>query len=488
MKYSILHISDLHRIKPENIECIKSSFEVERAYYAANGLPPVQLIVVSGDIVDGSKEEDAYTAKEQIQKQYETASRFLSELCTVFIGPKVEDRKRVIIIPGNHDVSRYISERSMDQIEHDEKGVEKLSEALWSGEPDIRWSWKTLHFYRINKRDTYNKRFDDFVTFYNGFYSGFRTFPQDPDRQSFLVEFPDLNITFACFNSCYQLDHLRLSGYISPRSLSALTRPLLEAKENGRLVVGVWHHHTHGLPNENNYLDYSILDNMVQNGISVALHGHQHISGIINVFNDVFSETKLNLISAGTLYGNSKDLPPSKTRQYNLLVVDMHEGNCDIILHSREDSTALNEMPAWEIGTIGRSKNNSYKITVPLSIPQQLDEEDELQKKINLINIQIEKTGDVESGIRMMEDLGMDNSIVRKFVLDLLQRNKDFEKIISLYSNPKNTSEAIALVESCIKNRDKESYKQALSTDFIRTSTDVSLKVLLNEARSILKS
>jgi len=63
--YSIIHISDLHRIKKENIECLISSFEVEKNRYANEGLPPVRLIVVSGDIVNGSNEKDGIVAKEQ---------------------------------------------------------------------------------------------------------------------------------------------------------------------------------------------------------------------------------------------------------------------------------------------------------------------------------------------------------------------------------------------------------------------------------------
>lgn len=38
--FSILHISDLHRIKKENIECLMSSFEVEKSRYAKQENPP----------------------------------------------------------------------------------------------------------------------------------------------------------------------------------------------------------------------------------------------------------------------------------------------------------------------------------------------------------------------------------------------------------------------------------------------------------------
>ncbi len=487
MKYSILHISDLHRIKTENIDCIMSSFLVEKTRFEEMGLPPVKLIVVSGDIVDGSKEQDADLAKGQIDKQYETATLFLNELCTLFIGTNSQDRRNLVIVPGNHDVSRYVSERSMEQINHDEKEIEELADALWSDEADIRWSWKTLHFNKINDRNTYNTRFDDFIRFYDSFFAGIREFPKDPDRQSYLIDIPELNIAFACFNSCYQLDHLRLSGYISPRSLSALTRSLLEAKQNGRLLVGVWHHHTHGLPNENNYLDYSILDNMVQNGIFIALHGHQHISGIVNEYKDVFSEDKLKLISAGTLYGNTNDLPPAKTRQYNLLVAETFEDHCDITLYSREDSTALNVMPAWDAGTIGRSRKTSYKFTIPVTPHQSLEADETLQNSINSINLEVEKTGDIERGVNKLIDLGMEKVLVRKFVLEMLQRDNNNQTIIDLFIEPVNNNEAIAVVESCIKSNNKVALRKVLDSLFVKSSSDASLKSLITEAKFLLK-
>ena len=79
----------------------------------------------------------------------------------------------------------------------------------------------------IAKEKFYNKRFDDFIEFYNNFYSGKRIYPTDLKDQSSLFDYPELNLSVACFNSCYHLDHLRFSGYINPHSLSSITRDLL---------------------------------------------------------------------------------------------------------------------------------------------------------------------------------------------------------------------------------------------------------------------
>lgn len=483
--FSIIHISDLHRIRKENIECLMSSFEVEKNRYATEGLPPVQLIVVSGDIVNGSNEKDGIVAKQEIQEQYAVASLFLNELCDLFIGREAADRLRVIIVPGNHDMSRYMSKISMEKIDNDDIGT--LSDSLWTNNTDIRWNWGDLHFHKITDWQKYNKRFDDFMEFYNGFYQGQRYYPTDPDRQSDLIDIPELNLSLACFNSCYRLDHLRHSGYISPRSLSQLTRPLLCAKNLGRLIIGVWHHHTHGLPNENNYLDYSILENMVQNGITLALHGHQHISGIVNEYKDVFSDAKLNLISAGTLYGNSDDLPIGKVRQYNLLTVSMKETESIITLYSIEDTTPLNEMPSWEPGVIGRSKKASYPLTIQMDPVQQISEESNLQEQINQINLLVERSGDILKGVELLEKLDQSNPLVRKFLLDYLDRSGMHEKICSVFQKPQNVVEAIAAIDSCLKIKNIQLLRRILDSDIVKSSTDESLKAAVLDASLSIK-
>lgn len=484
-KFSMLHISDLHRITEEDIDCIISSFQLEMEEYKKLQIPPVKLIIVSGDIINGSKNKNKDEAKEEIYQQYEVAKRFLISLTEVFLGNKDNDRLNVIIVPGNHDMSRYVSEDSMKPINHD--NIDELVSALWSDNSMIRWSWKTLQFHSIEKRDVYNKRFDDFIEFYNSFYLNKRIYPTNVDAQSDLIDLPELNMSIACFNSCYQLDHLRLSGYISPKSLSKLTKPLIEAKNKGRFVVAVWHHHTQGLPNENNYLDYTILDNMTQNGIHLAFHGHQHVSGILNERTNIFSKAKLTMVSAGTLYGNSSDIPLGLTRQYNIIVVDMVDEKCDLTLYSREDRTSLNMMPAWESGFIGRSKQLSFDFSIDLPpLIERLPEEN-LQNEINEINMFIEKSSDYHAGIQKLKDLGADTPLVRKFMLEIALRAKDDELIKSLFSNPQSIDEVFTIIEACTRSKDAVTFELVMNSDFISKTRDVSLRTLIEDAKVQLK-
>ncbi|MCH5233719.1 MAG: metallophosphoesterase [Muribaculaceae bacterium] len=485
INYSILHISDLHRINTDNIDCLISSFEIEKSKYESLGIPKVRLIVVSGDIVNGSNNTDSKIAKEEIKKQYIAADLFLKKLCSLFIGSSIEDRMHVIIVPGNHDMSRYMSHLCMEPIERDD--IEFLTNALWRDNSDIRWSWKNLQFYHIAREEIYNNRFCDFIDFYNNFYEGHRMYPLEHNKQSVLIDIPDLNISLACFNSCYRLDHLRHSGYISPQSLSVLTKSLLEATKKGRMIFGVWHHHTNGRPNENNYLDDSILDNMVQNGILIALHGHQHINGIVHEYKDVLSDLKLSMISAGTLYGDASDLPISGKRQYNLIAINMNDDYSDVTLFSREDNTSLNEIPSWDIGNIGKSKRHSYTFKINLPHVENISEEQELQNRINNINIQAERTGDFNLAVHQLAELGLEKPIVRKFVLSLLSRANNFKCIIELFSTPKNLSEAITVINCCLQTGDFKSLTNILDSEFVRSSTDSSLQTIIEEAKFQLK-
>ena len=79
MKYSILHISDIH--KPSGVEYTSLFQSLRRDFgcYTENeGILPPSFIIVSGDIIEG-----AYSDAE-IKQQYDNVSLFLTEICHFF--------------------------------------------------------------------------------------------------------------------------------------------------------------------------------------------------------------------------------------------------------------------------------------------------------------------------------------------------------------------------------------------------------------------
>lgn len=485
-KFSIIHISDLHRITAVSADSLRASFEVEKEFYRTHDIPSPSYIVVSGDIINGTKEEEALKAKDIIQKQYAEAGKFLGELCDIFFNGK---RDRMIIVPGNHDVSQYVSRASMKKIEHDD--LDPLVEAIWDQDSSIRWNWKDIHFYKIDKPIVYKYRFNDFTDFYNDFFKEVnwpvRIFPEDPEGIASVIDFERENISFICFNSCYRLDHLQQSGFISYSALSNLSAQLLTLKNQGRLMVAVWHHHTQGLPKENNYLDYHILDNMTKYGIKMALHGHEHIGRVLREFSDIFKDDRMWLISAGTVYGDKRDMVPSKGRQYNLMVFERENTECKVTLYSRLDKSPQNPQPIWGAGEIGDSEKFDYSFNMKLEPIIEREDNTLLNEEINKINMEVEKTKDYQLASKRLMSLNTHNEVVRKFLLEYLRRASDLDTIIEVFSEPFNSSEAITFIDSCIKKKAKEAFATFKQSEYAQNIDDASVKAIYDEANFILR-
>ena len=105
MTISLLHISDLHRdpSHPLGNAALLESLARDRERYTcetpAIGAP--DLVLVSGDVVTGVT-PTASDATAKLEAQYVEASEFLSSLADEFLGG---NRERIVIVPGNHDVS-----------------------------------------------------------------------------------------------------------------------------------------------------------------------------------------------------------------------------------------------------------------------------------------------------------------------------------------------------------------------------------------------
>ena len=74
-----------------------------------------------------------------------------------------------------------------------------------------------------------------------------------------------------------------------------------------------------------------------------------------------------------------------------------------------------------------------------------------LRKSLNLL---VERSGDVQKGIELLEQMDIKNLLVRKFLLDYLQRVDNHQKICEVFITPQTIDEAIAVIESCVKLKD----------------------------------
>ena len=104
-EYTILHISDLHKSEEDSYNDLFESMRKDSETYVQQEISLPEIIVVSGDIVEGAKDDDE-TPDDTIRKQYADAKIFLTALCNYFLGG---EKRRLIMVPGNHDLNRPFS-------------------------------------------------------------------------------------------------------------------------------------------------------------------------------------------------------------------------------------------------------------------------------------------------------------------------------------------------------------------------------------------
>ena len=352
MTVTILHVSDLHRDWGQEVtnDALLDSLTSDMERYVAED-PPIRrpdLIIVSGDIVRGVHPSTP-NGEDELQRQYDQAQDFLLKLTDAFVEG---NRNRVVVIPGNHDVSYPNSFASMKKLPMSEKRkgelIKEYVRVLFSPGTTFRWSWESLEFYEINDGKRYRERLVAFSKFYTAFYIGRRQYSIEPAEQFDLFDYPELNLTVAAFNSCFNNDPLNKQGAIHPDCIARAVGILRGRSYRGRLLLAVWHHNTSGGPSSFDYMDADTLQVLIDSGFSVGFHGHQHKARFIDERFEFGGDRKITVVSAGTLCGGPTSLPSGHPRAYNLLTLDM--ANWRGRLHQR---AMLNEgfgRPIWGPG------------------------------------------------------------------------------------------------------------------------------------------
>jgi predicted MPP superfamily phosphohydrolase len=277
MKLSVLHISDLHR-DPDNPirnDVLLDSLENDRRHYSAEEVPAVRspdLIIVSGDIIQGIR-PDARDPEKKLREQYQEALEFLGRLTDRFVEG---DRGRVIVVPGNHDVSAYHFEKSLRRINILPERKRELVTQLFSPDSLLRWSWSGFELYEIADQALYAQRLAAFAEFYAAFYNGTRTYDLEASRQLDIFDFPKFDLIIAAFSSCYNNDLFNRQGAIHPACIAQAGTKLRHSSLKDRLRIAVWHHNAEGVPMKSDYMDPDLIQNLIDRGFSLGFHGHQH--------------------------------------------------------------------------------------------------------------------------------------------------------------------------------------------------------------------
>jgi 3',5'-cyclic AMP phosphodiesterase CpdA len=234
-------------------------------------VPKPDLMILSGDITERAEDEE-----------FAEALRFIDEICAV----TGLTRDRVVVVPGNHDVS---------------------------------WAWSEVYFAECKalKRDPavpYARKWTGYQKFVAELHGATAFTEERPYR---LHRFDDLRVAVAAMNSTINESHRAEDhyGWCGDEQLRWFARELGELE--GTLRIAVLHHNARrkATADNENLCDEEALSSILHGKLDLLLHGHTH-------------EGKEDRLPYGTLVlatgsaALTKDWRPGETpNQYQILQV-----------------------------------------------------------------------------------------------------------------------------------------------------------------------
>ena len=478
MRFSILHISDLHRDLSDEINNKWLLDSLETDFHQFESQSPViqqpSLCIVSGDLIYGVR-ADAADAQEELKRQYAQAEEFLIGMAERFFGG---NREKVVIIPGNHDVSYndVMGSAVKTVITTDAPAQARLVKELFSPNSILRWSWNELCFYRITDHGRYLNRLRHFADTYERFYKGQRTYSLEPDEQFDVFDFPEQSFCVAALNSCFNNDPLRRSGAFHPVALTEVCRLLRQPKRAGWLAAATWHHNLAGGPSADDYLDPQFVQILIDAGVSLGFHGHQHLP---ECFDERYrigpSPRKMTVISASTLCAEPKNLKPGVPRSYNVVEVDADASNGCV--HQRQMINTLFNLPIWGPGhfTSTNSSHFSFVLCGPLNArPPQLDN----QLLLDTVDEHIGR-GKTREALEVLESI-RDLPSARPFLVRALNDLGDPRTTINKLWPPQTIPEAVTVGGAILEVGTKDEALAFRQLPTVSGATDASLLDISN--------
>ena len=470
MSLCVLHISDIHRdpANPIGNKILLDSLERDRDHYTTKEDPriePPNFIIVSGDIVQGVK-HGTPDPEITLQHQYDEALNFLHELAGRFVNG---DKRCVIIVPGNHDVSDDKFRQSLKALDISGETKKGLVAELFKPGSTLRWSWDEFAVYEIADRALYNQRFAAFCDFYTKFYEGHRSHSIDPAGQVDVFDFPDMDFTVVGFSSCHNNDILNRQGAIHPDCIAEAGKRLREISlVQNPLRIAVWHHNTEGPPTDFDYMDPDIVQNLIDSGFSLGFHGHQHKPEFLDTRFRHGPDRRITIISAGTLCGDGAF---RFGRAYNVVEIDVE--NRTGRLHLREMQNHNLQMPIWGARSLPPNRTSYQDLT--------FDPPPEAISRGNRITVLLTRAqalydgGEFRTAADLLSQLAADDPLARRLLLQCLIRLDDGPSIVAAFDPPDSPAETIALMDALWAANGKGRLVEVLASNSVVASTDPSV-------------
>lgn len=473
---TILHISDLHRDSGSALttESLLESLRLDRERYRAQHRIP-DVAIVSGDIVLGVTSNDG-DSDVALNRQYEEAKHFLVRLADLFFNG---NRERVVIVPGNHDVSHphVLRATAIETIPTDSDKRAILARQLNSDGSPWRWVWTDFSLRRIADAALYAQRLQPFADFYSAFYEKRRIFSLDPAEQFGVHDFPDLGIVVAGLSSCCDNDLFNRSGRIHPSCVAGVTRAVAEPLRRGRIAIATWHHNLAGGPRDSDYVDADFLQSLLDGGFSIGLHGHQHRPQFLEHRFTANRQRAIAVVSSGTLCGGPRSLPSGRRRAYNLVTINPELRSGTLVV--REMKNDGFSSPVW--GEAYVTEFGGASIQFDLSLPAVAEPSIQIAAEA----AELLRKGDIAGALALARPLATD-PLARRVAIEAFVQLADWQGIKEFCTPPQSSTEIVALCDALYLLGDKAALKVLVSSDEIARNTDVAVRQSVEQAHARL--
>ena len=446
---SLLHISDLHRTsdpRPSN-EQLLTAIASDATRWSAEGIPQPDLIVVSGDLIQGAA-PGSIDADAVIAAQYGEADDFLRRLAAEFVD---EDLGRVVVVPGNHDVSWDRARGAMQPATACPDGIARKS---LEPESRIRWDWDSQQALEIVDDNAYESRLDPFRCFRAALYAGVDPNPLAYGDDIVFFDYPDLDLAVVGFASWHGNDCYCEVGEIDPQQV-AKSRELLK-QSAASTAVAVWHHSLVGGPRARDYMDQRVTHQLIDFGFGLALHGHQHYPGAAPYELRLPNLTSMTVVGAGSLAVGDGGLPMGERRQFNVVVLDPHEEKVTVNVRAMSREGVFMGSHRDDFG------GNTF-VSLPLPRSPVRPEAPSALLRLDDAFAAVEGA-DYARALELVEDLGPAHAVQRRQIqVEALCGLGNNDEVLALLNPPQSVEDVIRVLSMLLERQQFDEAEEWLS-------------------------
>jgi WD40 repeat protein/3',5'-cyclic AMP phosphodiesterase CpdA len=283
---TLLHLSDLqfgrlHLFQQEGVagddayDTLFRRLEVDLISLREQPRLRPDVVVLTGDLAEWG-----------MRKEFEQVASFATKLADLL----ELERRRILVVPGNHDINRKSCEAYFRDCEAEDV---RPTQPYWK-------KWKFYH------------------EFFVKFYSGIHEYEFREDRPYTLFELPELELVIAGLNSTMVESHLDADhyGHLGEAQLRWFAERL-EQRSDWLRIAAVHHNPIRGeTGDDENLRDAEDMQRILGKHLHLVVHGHRHRAGV------QWWGPRLPILATGSASVDAKARPDEVPNQYQFIRIE----------------------------------------------------------------------------------------------------------------------------------------------------------------------